>query len=71
MKFRISKSELYRKIDEWCQENVLTKDDSNGEGKKYSQFAIRKTSQLEVELLSLYNQMMECFSYNLGFNPID
>ena len=61
-KFNISKTDLYRKIDEWKEEGLLIKDYNNKERKYYSHFVIRRTPQLKIELLSLYNELIELFS---------
>lgn len=61
-KFKISKSEVYRKIDEWVQEGLVVKDNNHKERKYYAHFVIRKTPHLKIELLSLYDEIINLFS---------
>lgn len=60
--FRVSKSELYRKLTEWENCNLIIKDNENKERKYYSHFIIRKRPFLKIELLNLYNELIEYFS---------
>lgn len=60
--FTINKSELYRKIEEWASRGLLRKDYRNKERKLYSHFVIRRTPQLKIELLSLYDDLISTFS---------
>ncbi|KKN64304.1 hypothetical protein LCGC14_0493070 [marine sediment metagenome] len=60
--FNINKSGLYRKIDEWASEGLLLKDYGCIEKHFYSHFVVRKTPQLKIELLSLYDELINLFS---------
>jgi len=60
--FKISKSELYRKLTEWANRNLIIKDNENKERRYYSHFIIRKQPLLKTELLNLYNELIESFS---------
>ena len=61
-KFKWSKSELYRKLTEWENDELIIKDTENKEKKYYSHFAIRKTPKLRTELLILCDKIIENFS---------
>ncbi len=61
-KFKWSKSELYRKLTEWEKDELIIKDTENKEKNYYSHFVIRKKSQLKIELLKLYDILIEYFS---------
>lgn len=50
-------STLYRDLDRLVECGFLRKDSARKEGKKYSQKVYCKTSKLEIEFLSMYNQI--------------